>query len=205
MSNDVITIVPELTIKGRMDVAEYRGGGVEPIFKNYMKFNGEGLITPWTLDGDHKIEVTFYETTYNNLAAVFGNTYNQHRAHLTTYQNKYYTANGTSETSFGAWSAGEHTFVINNGNKQNEFDGVEVTPYNPTTDNNIKYTIGCRGNTGTSNPYKGWIKSYKIYSLSTGELLHDVRPCRLYNTDCMFDTVSKTILTNPTIVAVDSI
>lgn len=182
------------------------GGAIEPIvYKEYMKFNGEGFITPWTLNGDHKIEVVFHETTYNDLTSIFGSTYNHLRAHLTNFQNKYYTVNGTSETNFGAWTAGEHTFVNNNGNNHNEFDGVEVTPYNPTTDNNLKYTIGCRGSVVTDKGYRGWIKSYKIYSLATGELLHDVRPCKIYNTDCMFDTVTKTIFTNPTAIAVDSI
>lgn len=204
MSNDVITIVPELTIEGRMDVAEYHGGGVEPIFKNYMKFNEEGFLTPWTLNADHKVEVVFYEKEYKNLRTIFGTTYNHTRMHLSTYNNKYYSSSGTGESNFGAWSAGEHTFIANNGNRHCEFDGEEVFDYTPTTDNNLRYMIGCR--TGIKDyAFSGWIKSFKIYSLATGELLHDVRPCRLYNSDCMFDPISGIILTNTTAKAVDSI
>lgn len=182
------------------------GGGQAPLpitYTNYLKFNARGLLLPWTLDADHKIEVVFYETTYVNLTSVFGTPQNQARANLTSYQNKYYTCIGTSETSFGTWTAGEHTFIANNGNNHNEFDGEEVTTYTPTT-GNYPYIIGGRGSV-TDKAFQGWIKSFKIYSISTGEILHDLRPCIFCGVSCLFDEISKMMFTNEKVVAVDTI
>lgn len=173
-------------------------------FKNYIKFNGTGLLLPWTINSDYKVEVVFRETTYNNDSAIIGNTQNQNRAHLTTYSNKYYTSMGSAEANFGSWSAGEHTFVNNNGNSKNEFDGVEVTNYTPTTVSEY-YTIGSRGTTLTSCPYYGYIKSYKIYSISSGDLLHDLKPCKILNQACFVDAITKKFYGNDSMQAVDNV
>ena len=174
------------------------------VYKNYAKFNGEGIILPWKLNSDYKIEVVFYETTYRNDACIIGNSYTSTRSHLTEYSNKYYTSTGSSEGNFGTWSSGEHTFINNNGNNHNEFDGVEVTNYTPATDSGVSYTIGCRVNL-TSNAYYGWIKSYKIYSISNGTLLHDLRPAEVLNQACLFDVVEKRAYYANNLQAVDTI
>lgn len=179
------------------------GGGPSITFKNYMKFNGEGLELPLTIDSDHKIEVVFYDVSYNNDSAVIGNTQGSTLLHLTEYSNKYYCSVGTAEGNFGAWSSGEHTFICNNGNNHNEFDGVEVTAYTPTTANH-KYTIGCRGNV-RGNAYYGYIKSYKIYSISSGNLLHNYRPCQVLNLSCLYDEIDELLYTNASMEAVDVI
>ena len=174
-------------------------------YKQYMKFNGHGVILPWTLNSDYKVEVVFCETTYNNDSSVIGNSFNASRIHLTTYSSKYYCSKGDSEGNFGTWSSGEHTFVCNNGNSHNEFDGVEVTDYTPATVNDIYYTLGCRGADDWRNAYYGWIKSFRIYSISTGDLLHELLPCKILNQSCFIDTVEDKIYCNQSIQAVDTV
>lgn len=172
-------------------------------YKNYLKFNGYGIILPWTLNSDYKIEVVFHETTYLQDSAIIGNTRNETRSNLTEYNNAYFTSTGTSGSGFGSWSAGEHTFITNNGNGKNEFDGVEVTDYTPTTDSTINYAIGWRATAG--NAFKGWIKSYKVYSISSGDLLHELKPAVVMNSPCLYDTIDGKIYSTSLVEAVDTV
>lgn len=166
-------------------------------FGKYAKFSGSaGFILPYTINSDYKVTVVFYEDTYANDAAVIGNTSGSYYSHLTEYNSRWYTSSGTRETSFGSWvGQTEHTYINNNGNSKNEFDGVEVTDYTPTTDVSYYYTIGCRG-TINSNKYSGYIGYYKIESLSTGNAICELRPALVrLNGDViktgLYDTVNK--------------
>lgn len=173
--------------------------------KTYIKFNGQGIVLPWTLNSDYRIEVVFYEHYFRANGTIIGNTNNNgNYSHLTSYNNKYYTSTGTSETNFGTWAAGEHTFVNNDGNGHNVFDGVEVTSYTPTTNTSLRYTIGCRTN-ASSNVYYGLIKSYKIYSLTTLNLIHDFRPCEVLGMACFYDTIDNAYYPVPEGQALDSV
>lgn len=178
------------------------GGDEHIVFKTYIKFNGYGIILPWEINSDYKIEVIFNETTYNNDSSIIGNTYGPSLLHLTEYSNKYYCSIGNSEGNFGSWTSGEHTFIVND-NGYNKFDGSNVTSYNPTT-SAYKYTLGCRGYANT-NTYYGYIKSYKIYSITNDELIHDLKPSLVYNQPCFIDVISGKVFTNDSIQAVDSI
>lgn len=175
------------------------GGGEQYTiqFGKYAKFSGSaGFILPYTINSDYKVTVVFYEDTYANDAAVIGNTGSANYSHLTEYGNKWYTSAGVGETSFGSWvGQTEHTYINNNGNSKNEFDGVEVTNYTPTTNSNISYTIGCRGGI-TGNRYLGYIGYYKIESLSTGDVICELRPALIQLNDVvinkgLYDTVNK--------------
>ena len=61
------------------------GGAFTEEFFSCAKMNNAGIILPFTLNSDHKITVVFYETSYVNDAAVFGNTSGARYAHLTEY------------------------------------------------------------------------------------------------------------------------
>ena len=174
------------------------------VVKTYLKFNGVGIRLPWTLNADYKIETVFYETSYNNNSCIVGNSSGNARMHLTEYSNKYYTSTGSSETSFGTWTTGEHTFINNNGSGKNEFDSSVVTDYTPTTTSDY-YTIGCRGNSLTSNAYQGYIKSYKIYSISDNTLLHSLSPAMLNGVSGLYDNVTDSFYEVTKASAVDSI
>ena len=139
---------------------------------------GSGFILPYTLNADYKVTVKFYEDAYVNDAAVIGNTSGSYYSHLTEYNSRWFTSCGSSETSFGSWvGQTEHTFINNNGNSKNEFDGVEVTDYTPTTDASYYYTIACRGS-ANSNRFYDYIKSYKIESISTGDVICELKPAK---------------------------
>ena len=174
-------------------------------YKTYLKFNGKGYVLPWSLNADYKIEVVFYESTYSNNSCIVGNNNGNSRMHLTEYSNKYYTSTGSSETSFGTWTTGEHTFINNNGSGKNEFDSSVVTDYTPTTLSNIYYTVGCRGNSLTSNAYYGWIKSYKIYSITSGTLLHHLIPVIMNGVSGFYDNVEDKVYIVQGSSAVDTI
>lgn len=174
-------------------------------YKNYIKFNGEGIMLPWSINSDYKIEVTFHETTYYNDSAIIGNSISPSDMHLTEYNNKYYflqSRNG--ETNYGTWSAGEHTFIYNNGSGKNTLDGTVVSNFTPYNYSSALYSIGCRGGIN-SNVYNGWIKSYKIYSISQDELIHDLRPAIVAGYHCFIDVIDNAIYSNNSIQAVDTI
>ena len=187
---------------------KYEEGGDDP-FEYYTCCNfgsNGGIILPYTLNSDYKVTVEFYETQYYNDACVIGNTFGANRSHLTEFSNKWFTSSGTGETSFGSWVGNvAHTFINNNGNNKNEFDGVEVTDYTPATDANIWYTIGCRTGTVTSNQYRGYIKSYKIESISTGDVICYLRPAKfvypgVISKEGLFDSVNEVWYDNGTMV-----
>ena len=174
-------------------------------YKNYIKFNGEGIMLPWSINSDYKIEVTFHETTYYNDSAIIGNSIGPSDMHLTEYNNKYYflkSRNG--ETNYGTWSAGEHTFIYNNGAGENTLDDTVVSNFTPYNYSSALYSIGCRGGI-KSNVYNGWIKSYKIYSISQDELIHDLRPAIVAGYPCFVDVIGNAIYSNSSIQAVDII
>lgn len=180
-----------------IDDIQSGGGGESPIvFKNYAKFDGsQGIILPWKVNADYKVEVTFYQTTYTDAENIIGNTSGAVYSHLTPYQGGYWSSLGSNEGLIPnlSWSAGEHTYITNNGNGYNEFDGVEVQSYTPTSINGY-YTIGERASTSIIRSY---IKSYKIYSISQGTLLHELVPC-LYDgvASCLHDKIGKMFFCN---------
>ena len=166
-------------------------GGTQVEEKTYAKFDGKGINLPYKLNGDYQITVNFYESTYNSDASIIGNSNGPSYSHLTPYNNKYYSSSGTSENNFGSWSAGEHTFITNYNGSKNILDGVEVSGYSPHGDNTYVYSVGCRGGEG-SHGYSGYLKSYKIESISTGDVICELVPCLFDNmTPCLYDKANK--------------
>ena len=160
------------------------GGDYDVEFFSCTFFNGEGIILPYTINADYKVSVSFYETSIQTDAAIIGNSLDATHVHLTENSNRWYTSGGNSLDEMGAWSGNVvHTFVCNNGNSHNEFDGVEKNSYTPTTDNNIYYTVGCRGINNQAKPWAvaliGYIKWFKIESLSTGNVICELKPCQI--------------------------
>lgn len=164
------------------------------IFKNYAKFNGAGILLPYTINSDYKVTVEFYETEYGSNSSVIGNNYStgSYYSHLTKYSNNWYASQGTSDYLLTGWTGNVlHKFVNNNGNNQNVLDDNITMAYTPTTDNSIYYMLGCRESL-TGWGYSGYIKSYKIESISTGNAICELKPCLFNNeTPCLYDTVNK--------------
>ena len=175
------------------------GGETSPItYKVFAKFKDNGIILPYTLNADYKVSVTFYEGIYHDDTCILGNTSSASYSNLTEYSNQFYTSNGSSLVVLTSWSGlVDHTFITNNGNSHNELDGVELTSYEPTTNNNIHYCIGCRDGSSTSIAYKGCIKSYKIEKISDGSVVCSLRPADMNGLPCLYDEVNKVIYTAP--------
>ena len=164
------------------------------VFKNYAKFDGTGILLPYTINSDYKVTVEFYETEYGANSSIIGNSYStgSYYSHLTKYNNNWYASQGTSDYLLTSWTGNVlHKFVNNNGNSQNVLDDNITMAYTPTTENSIYYMIGCRESL-TGWGYSGYIKSYKIESISTGDAICELKPCLYDNvTPCLYDTVNK--------------
>lgn len=175
-------------------------------FKNYLKFNGEGIILPWTINSDYKFEVTFYDTTYYNDRAVIANDNGASYFHFTEYSNRYYYQTSyNSESSFGSWSAGEHTIIYNDEDGKISFDGTVVGNSNIPDNNSVHYQIGGRGSRTSVQAYYGYIKDCKIYSKSTGTLLYHLRPAEVLGLSCLYEEVTGKLFSNATVEVVDTI
>lgn len=186
------------------DISETTEPDTKIEFKNYIKFNGSGgIVLPYTINSDYKITVTFYQTEFTSAENIIGNNYGAGYSHLTPYSGQYWSSSGITESGFGSWTAGEHTYISNDGNNYNTFDGVNVQSYTPTTQSDSNYTIGIRTST---TPIKSYIKYYKIESISTGDLICELKPA-LYNGHmaCLYDTVSDEIYHIYGMTAVDTI
>ena len=59
--------------------------------KTYVKFNGQGIVLPWAVNSDYKVEVVFYEYNYVANTAIIGNTNGANNSHLTSYNNSQHT------------------------------------------------------------------------------------------------------------------
>ncbi len=178
-------------------------GGTDIVYKNYIKFNGTGVILPWTLNSDYKIECVFYDTVYYNDSCITATTSSNYGSepYIAQYGNHYDVGTGSGYTNLGAWSVGEHTYINNNENDKNVLDGTEGA-YTPKT-GGYYYTIGCRGG-ATQLGYYNYVKSYKIYSKSTGDLLHDLKPCLIKNLAAFHDVVDDGLYTSAGLTAVDT-
>ncbi len=154
---------------------------------DYAEFNGGGYITtPFNVSSDYTIEVTF-EANYTQTMSIFGTSANTRYPQLTIYNNNWYTGIGTSESMFGSYTSGKHTF-INNTNNENTLDGSKVTNYTPSSVAN-PYLVGFRLQSGN---YIGKIYEFKITSISTGDILYDLVPAKKGNDEGMYDKVSDT-------------
>lgn len=159
------------------------------VFKNYAKFNGFGIILPWTINADYKIECVFYEKEYVGNTCITGSTGTWNNApYLAAYNNGFDVGTGSGYASLGAWSSGEHTYINNDENNKSTLDGTTSANYNPIT-NAYFYTLGCRDGSASSMGYQGYIKSFKIYSKSSEDLLHHLKPCTIAGSPAFCDVL----------------
>ena len=187
---------------------DFKNTAADLQFKNYAKFNGTigGITLPFEVNSDHTITCTFYDKVYGYNQSIMGTNRttdaNQH-IHLTTFNSKYYNSTQAGlETNFGSWSAGEHTYVNNDSNNKNTFDGVEVQSFVPYT-NTDKYVIAYRYG---ANPYQGYIKLYKIEKISDGSKVCEIKPCLVNGLiPVLYDTVNDVAYTLSGLTVMDSI
>lgn len=159
-------------------------------FYEYANFTGSSNIQlPFSLNADYTVTIDFQFLTYINDQHAFGNSSSATRIHLTEYSNKWYTSTGTSETNYSPTNyplGDRHTF-INNLNNSNYMDGDVVTSYTPYTNSSIYYQVG--GRNGDYN-FRGNIYSFKIESISTGDLICELLPAKDATHEGLYDTVN---------------
>ena len=182
-------------------------------YKNYVHFtDGIGFTLPFTINADYKITVVFNDTVYKLGNAIIDNTYSSNYLRFGGYQtsanNGYYSSRGTQVSFWGTWSSGTHTFICNNGNSHNIFDGVEVATYIPTTLASANIHLGggdIHGEEQRTSP-DTYISRFKIESLSTGDVICDLRPAiQGQSTHCMYDIINDIAYTSSGLEAVDDI
>ena len=161
-------------------------------FYEYAQFaGGHSFQLPYTINADYMVSVDFQFLSYINDQHVIGNSYNYQYLHLTEYSNKWYTSSGSSEVNYQPTEFpldARHTF-INNKNGKNWMDGVEVTNYNPTTQGSAYLQVG--GRNGAYN-FRGKMWYYKIESISTGNVICELRPAKDETHEGLYDIINNT-------------
>lgn len=145
----------------------------------YLNFTGSGYIVldSFTVESDYKVTVDFEIPTYiHNMGVIGRDTAGSSYFHLTEYGDTWWASEGASESSFSESLTGRHTWICNNGG-YNTFDGDNVQNYTPTSVAE-HLTIGTSQGSNT-NYLQGRIYSYKIESISTGDVLLNLKPVKI--------------------------
>lgn len=172
------------------------GGGESTIvFKNYAKFNGTGLFLPFQLNSDYEVHCEFYIANYEHDKYIVGsncswNDWNN-TPYIAMYNNNFIVGSGVTMTTIASFTSGLHEYRSNTNDNKVYLDEYSIS-FTPRT-MNYNYALGCV-NTITSNAFSGYIKSFKIYSKSTGDLLHHVKPCLFNNIPALCDVTDNTLV-----------
>ncbi len=167
------------------------------VFKKYIHFLDGGFYVQHSVgEPDYKVTITFNDTVYKNGNAILENTRNDNYFRFGVYQNGYYTSDGNSLYIFGSWSAGEHTYVIND-NGQNKLDGEVICNYRVPSYFYSLIGVGY-GNidNGTAEQKISpdtYILDFKIESISTGDLYCHLKPALINNIPCMYDVINDVV------------
>lgn len=160
-------------------------------FKTWAKFNGHPITLSISLHSDYQVKCVFYQDVEEEVECILGTslggtTYN----HLTVYDHKYYA---TNDRNWGPWTSGEHTFIHNDANGNETFDGTTVvTGAMVQTNDSDFYTIGIRRDDNRCIIHGTYIKSYQIYDKTNDIMIMDLVPCLFDNTEhCLYDRINK--------------
>jgi len=168
------------------------GGGSSPVqFKTWAKFNGSPIILPISLHSYYQVKCIFYQDVEETVESILGTSMGgTNYSHLTVYDHKYYA---TNDRNWGPWTAGEHTFIHNDSNGNETFDGnIVVTGASTKTDATDFYTIGIRKDDPRCIIHGTYIKSYQIYDKTNDIMVMDLVPCLFDGTvACLYDSVNK--------------
>lgn len=145
----------------------------------YANFTNAGYIAlPFTLNSDYILEVDYEATVNRNNNSVIGmSDGNTDKIHLTQWNNQWAHGTGTGETFYSdaQGMTSRHTYQCNY-NGHNYLDNTEMSTYTPSSASTVYYHIGSRG---TGNLYTGKIYSYKLTSISTGDVITHLKPMKL--------------------------
>lgn len=163
------------------------GGEYSLSLAEYLQFYGTSpgqiIGLPYTVSSDYEIEVDFEVTETSSNNSVIGNSNGYNKPHLTVYNNKWYTSTGGNDLNFGNSSmlTGRHTVVINkNGNSVLFDEQVVLSNLSSNSYQDVYLWVG--GRYSSSPGYtlaKAKIYEYKITSISTGNVICDLKPAEI--------------------------
>ena len=163
------------------------GGGSDFSFeeRGYLQFpsgGGFGLTLPFKVNADYIVEIQYEGVTYYSGQTIFGTVNTSQTPEALPFlimgssNQQLATSNGASEVSFMGAALGKHTFSLNDGGTC-KFDSVTVVnDYIPSSDPNAAYCLGWKTGGGT---YMGKVFYFKIFSISTGNLVADIVPANV--------------------------
>ena len=162
------------------------------ILKDYLHFNDECLLLPFSSNSNHKIACEFQLDSYVSQLQILGNTSSStSRLYLGLWngagQDRIYTYNGSGEVNqiLSDYTT-KHTFIANDSGKY-YMDDVQWTTGSIYTDANCFYTIGYRG---ADHKFIGKIFSYKIYDQSALKYVCDLKPAEIQGYLGLYDVIT---------------
>ena len=173
------TSISSLTPSQMPDAIRGISGGITKVYDDYAQVTSDYIDLPFYINADYKITYTFKLDSYVSDQHALGSTGGSTRLHLTQYNNIWYTSSGSSEVNFTGYGlTDKHTFV-NNDNGSNYMDGDIVSSYTPITLSSARLQLGRR----VSGTMTGRIYEFIIESISTGDILYHLRPCKIMDND----------------------
>lgn len=171
-------------------------GDMNFIFEEYLDFDNEFIILPYTLNSNHRIYVEFQLDAYESALQILGNS-----AGSTGY---FYAGlwNGLGLNNFYVkTSDGEHYQVLSDYTKKNTLDvnnDGNVLINNSqwfrgqiASASNVFYTIGFRN----AIDFKGKIYRFFIYDTVNDEYICDLRPVTVGNMHFLYDIINNLLYT----------
>ena len=183
------------------------GGGVA--YKNYARFTNGGFYLPYSIDNsDYKITVEFNDTVYKNGNGILENTRYDTYFRFGVFNYQYYMSSGYSLVITGTWSAGQHKVVINKNNTI-ELDDNYLCNYNAPSNFYSLIGLGCGNIENGSAEQKispnTYVSEFKIESISTGDVICDLKPALVGNIPCMYDLINDIVYSSAGMEVIDSI
>ena len=162
------------------------GGGanitIKPCYAEFVATWKNSYIDTLIGQTDWEMELDFYINSYQNNGAILGNTNSSSRIHLTMYNDRWYTSNGSSEINFsydGMTITGRHTFIWNRiSDRKILYDNVEVGTCNGTENGDITILLNYRA--GADKCYLSRIYRFKGTNRN-GDVMFDFRPVAIYS------------------------
>ena len=197
-------------VHGGQVYTEVRCGDAIVTFKNYAKFNGTGLILPFQLNDDYEVHCEFYIATYAHDKYIVGSSCSWNdwskTPYIAMYNNNFIvglgSGSGSAMATIAPFTSGLHEYISNTSDNKVYLDEYSLSFTPRTMDYN--YTLGCEVSI-TELPFTGYIKSFKIYSKSTGDLLHHIKPCLFNNIPALCDVIDNTLIFGSGLQVVDEI